>query len=86
MVRRLVADDEFIEVFVDTPLEECIKRDPKGLYSRARAGRIKNFTGIDSPYEAPTQAEIHLNTVGRKPEELAKAVINCLYQRGILSQ
>lgn len=53
---------EFIEVFVDCPLEEAEKRDPKGLYKKARAGEIKNFTGIDDPYEAPTHAEIHLRT------------------------
>ena len=53
MVRELVGGEEFIEVFVDTPIEECMRRDPKGLYARAKAGQIKNFTGIDSPYEAP---------------------------------
>jgi bifunctional enzyme CysN/CysC len=60
MVRELVADDEFVEVFVDVPLEECIKRDPKGLYAAAMAGKIKNFTGIDSPYERPENPTIHL--------------------------
>ncbi len=53
MVRALVGDGEFIEVFVDTPIEECERRDSKGLYSKARAGKIKNFTGIDAPYEVP---------------------------------
>jgi bifunctional enzyme CysN/CysC len=58
--RGLFMDDEFVEVFVDTPLEECERRDPKGLYRKARAGEISNFTGIDSPYEAPEQPEVHL--------------------------
>jgi adenylylsulfate kinase len=59
-VRNLVQEDEFIEVFVDTPLEVCESRDPKGLYKKARDGEIKNFTGIDSPYEKPQNPEIHL--------------------------
>src|SRR6266478_10080132 len=58
MVRELVSAEEFVEVYVDTPLEECIRRDPKGLYARAMEGKIKNFTGIDSPYEVPENAEI----------------------------
>lgn len=53
MVRELVADGEFIEIFVDTPIEQCIARDPKGLYKRALAGEIKNFTGVDQAYEVP---------------------------------
>jgi adenylylsulfate kinase len=60
-VRNLVEENEFIEVFVDTPIEVCEKRDPKGLYQKAKKGEIKNFTGIDSPYEKPLQPEIHLN-------------------------
>jgi bifunctional enzyme CysN/CysC len=78
MVRALVGDGEFIEVFVDTPIEECVRRDPKGLYSRARAGKIKNFTGIDAPYEAPEHPEIRLDTVGRPPEQLADEIIELL--------
>ena len=69
MARELVGDGEFIEVFVDTPLEVCMQRDPKGLYEKARAGTIKNFTGIDRPYEAPEQAELTIKTdrsAGRK--------------------
>ena len=58
MARELVGQSEFIEVFVDTPLEICMQRDPKGLYEKARAGEIKNFTGISSPYEEPEHAEI----------------------------
>jgi bifunctional enzyme CysN/CysC len=78
MVRALVGDGEFIEVFVDTPIEECARRDPKGLYSKAKAGKIKNFTGIDAPYEAPEHPEIRLDTVGRPPELLADQIIALL--------
>ncbi len=84
MVRDLVAKDEFIEVFVDTPIEECVRRDPKGLYSKARSGKIKNFTGVDAPYEAPTNPEIHLITVGQQPELLAEQIIRDLSMRGIV--
>lgn len=59
-IRALFAPGEFLEIFVDTPLSECEQRDPKGLYKKARAGEIKHFTGIDDPYEAPVQPEIHL--------------------------
>jgi bifunctional enzyme CysN/CysC len=78
MVRELVADGEFIEIFVDTPIEECIERDPKGLYAKAMAGKIKNFTGIDSPYEPPEAPEIHLRTTGKTPEQLADMVLEAL--------
>ena len=74
MVRELMSKGEFIEVFVDTPLEQCIARDPKGLYKRALAGEIKNFTGVDSPYEAPEHAEIHLQTLDRSVEEMVEEV------------
>ncbi|MDY0365412.1 MAG: adenylyl-sulfate kinase [Arcobacteraceae bacterium] len=60
LVRDLLDDGEFIEIFVDTPLEVCEQRDPKGLYKKARDGKIKNFTGIDSPYEKPIKAEINI--------------------------
>ncbi|MHC8373117.1 adenylyl-sulfate kinase [Pseudomonas sp. MDT1-85] len=63
MARDVIGPDEFVEVFVDTSLEECERRDPKGLYSKARAGEIKNFTGIDSAYEKPTDPDISINTV-----------------------
>src|SRR5690606_29085008 len=62
MARRLMADGEFYEVFVDTPLAEAEKRDVKGLYKKARAGELKNFTGVDSPYEAPENPELHIDT------------------------
>jgi bifunctional enzyme CysN/CysC len=82
MVRRLVGDGEFIEVFVDTPLAACIERDPKGLYAKAKAGQLKNFTGIDAPYEAPIAAELHLRT--GPPEQLANEVIAILRQCGVV--
>jgi bifunctional enzyme CysN/CysC len=84
MVRGLVGDGEFIEIFVDAPLEDCIQRDPKGLYAKARAGKLKNFTGIDSPYEAPEAPEIHLRTQGQAPAQLAKTVLDELLQRKII--
>jgi bifunctional enzyme CysN/CysC len=86
MVRRLVADGEFIEVFVDTSIEECIQRDPKGLYAKAKSGMLKNFTGVDAPYEAPEDAEVHLRTEGRPPEELAAIVLDAMRRRGIISR
>ncbi len=84
-VRRLVAPDEFIEVFVDTPIEECMRRDPKGLYAKASAGKIKNFTGVDAPYEPPTRPELRLTTIGRRPEDLAGEVVALLEVRSIIS-
>ena len=84
MVRRLVADVEFIEVFVDTPLQDCMQRDPKGLYAKVKAGKIKNFTGVDAPYEAPDQPEIHLQTRDRSAEELADIVVSALCERKIV--
>jgi bifunctional enzyme CysN/CysC len=72
--RELLGSHEFIEVFVDTPLEECIRRDPKGLYKRAIAGGIRNFTGIESPYEPPANPELHLTTVGTDPAGLAALI------------
>ena len=75
MVRRMVGEGEFVEIFVDAPLEVCESRDPKGLYSRARAGEIKNFTGLDSPYEAPENPDIRLDTTNLSPEEAARMII-----------
>jgi len=75
MVRERFADDEFIEVFVDTPLEVCEERDVKGLYAKARAGLIPNFTGISAPYEVPEKAEMVLKTVEASAEELAEALV-----------
>jgi len=76
--RELFDEGEFVEVFVDTPLEECERRDPKGLYRKARAGDIRNFTGIDSPYESPERPEIHLHAAGRRAEQLADDVVGYL--------
>ena len=78
MARDLVEKDEFIEIFVNTTIEECEKRDPKGLYKKARAGKLKNFTGIDSIYEKPESPEIILNTQMKKAEELADEVLTFL--------
>jgi bifunctional enzyme CysN/CysC len=78
MVRRLVSDGEFVEVFVDTPIDECARRDPKGLYAKAKAGTIKNFTGFDAPYEPPTNPEVHLQTIGQQPEQLADRIVKKL--------
>jgi adenylylsulfate kinase len=83
-VRELVEEDEFIEVFIDTPLEVCESRDPKGLYKKARAGEIPDFTGISSPYEAPKNAEITVKTDTKDIETCADEIINYLKQKGYL--
>jgi bifunctional enzyme CysN/CysC len=84
MVRELLPKGDFIEIFVDTPLDECIARDPKGLYKRALAGEIKNFTGVDQPYESPENAEIRLETGRKDAERLAHDVIEELAKRKIV--
>lgn len=84
MVRELVEEGEFIEVFVDTPIEVCMQRDPKGLYKKAQAGEIKNFTGFDSPYEAPESPEIRVDTTTVSAEEAADQVIAKLKELGRL--
>ncbi|WFP75502.1 sulfate adenylyltransferase subunit CysN [Mesorhizobium sp. WSM4906] len=86
MARELMAEGEFVEVFVDTPFEECARRDPKGLYARALSGEIKNFTGVDSPYEAPENPEIHLKTLGKSPQEMAEALEHWLTERDIAEE
>ena len=78
MVREMVGEAEFIEIFVDTPLEVCEARDVKGLYKKARAGELKNFTGLDSPYEEPERSEIHVNTVDNTAEEAAELIVKIL--------
>jgi len=78
MVRGMLPEGEFIEVFIDTPLAEAEKRDVKGLYKKARAGQLKNFTGIDSPYEAPETPEIRIDTTAMTPEEAADLIIDRL--------
>jgi bifunctional enzyme CysN/CysC len=84
MVRELIGADEFIEVFVDAPIEQCIARDPKGLYRRALAGKIKNFTGVDQAYETPEHPELHLETDNNDAEALAARVIDDLVRRKII--
>ncbi len=84
MMRELLDEGEFIEIFVDTPLDECIARDPKGLYRRALAGEIKNFTGINAPYEAPKNPELHLETAKVSADLLARTVVDELTRRGIV--
>ncbi len=75
----------FIEVFVDTPIAECEKRDPKGLYAKARAGEIKGFTGVDDPYEPPDSPEVRLEAGRRKLEECVAELANALAQRGLIA-
>jgi bifunctional enzyme CysN/CysC len=84
MVREQLDTDEFIEIFVDTPLAQCIARDPKGLYKKALAGEIKNFTGVDQPYENPENPELHLRAGSKEADRLAGEVIEALEQRKIL--
>jgi bifunctional enzyme CysN/CysC len=84
MARELLGPGEFIEVFVDTPIDVCMERDPKGLYRKARDGEIKNFTGIDSPYEAPESAELTLQTVQKDPATLAEKVVDYLRSRELI--
>ncbi len=81
MVRDLIGAGDFVEVFVDAPVEECIRRDPKGLYARALRGEIANFTGIGSAYEPPEAPDLHLRTLGVGPEEAAEAVLALLRPR-----
>ena len=81
MARELVGGGEFIEVFVDTPLEDCMRRDPKGLYAKAQAGEIKNFTGIDSPYEAPEAPDIHVRGGEETPETAAARIVQWFLKR-----
>jgi adenylylsulfate kinase len=84
LVRNQLSDGEFFEVFIDTPLEVCEQRDPKGLYKKARSGEIKNFTGISSAYEAPEKADVHVQTDGKSVEQCAEFVVNALISAGIV--
>ncbi|MGC6521183.1 MAG: sulfate adenylyltransferase subunit CysN [Candidatus Micropelagos thuwalensis] len=84
LARNLMEEGEFIEIFVNTPLSVAETRDPKGLYKKARAGNLKNFTGIDSPYEAPENPEIEITTAEMSVEDAAERVINGLIERGII--
>ena len=83
MARALMAEGEFVEIHVDTPLDVAEQRDVKGLYKKARAGEIRNFTGIDSPYEPPLNPELRLDTVDRTPEEAAEEILKFLALRGV---
>ena len=76
MVKEMLADKEFVEIFVDVPLQECMRRDPKGLYAKANAGKIKNFTGIDSPYEAPEAPDILVAGLEESPERAAARIVD----------
>ena len=80
-VREILQPGEFIEIFVDTPLADAEARDPKGLYAKARAGEIKNFTGIDSPYEAPETPELRIDTTAMSAEEAAQQILDYLEGR-----
>lgn len=84
-VRCQLGDDEFYEVFVDTPLEVCEQRDPKGLYQKAREGKIKGFTGIDDPYESPERAELVLAGGEKSAENLAVEVVQFLQANGVVT-
>lgn len=84
IVRELFDPDEFLEVFVSAPLSVCEERDPKGLYKKARQGQIPNFTGVDSPYEAPEHPEVVLNTAESTPEQCADAVIGYIVKHGYI--
>jgi bifunctional enzyme CysN/CysC len=81
MARELVEQGEFIEIFVDTPIEICMQRDPKGLYQKAKSGAIKNFTGIDSPYEPPEAPELRIDTTTLSPDEAADLIVDMLLSR-----
>lgn len=84
-IRNLFPEDQFIEIFVDAPLEVCEARDVKGMYKKAKLGLIKNFTGIDDPYEPPDHPEIHLNTAENSPQECVDLVIDYLIKKGYLN-
>jgi len=86
LVRKLFPAGEFIEVFMDAPLETCESRDPKGLYQKARAGEIKHFTGIDSPYEAPTHPELRLDTSHMSVDDCVDALIAYLLEREMIAR
>ena len=78
MVRAMLPAGEFVEIFIDTALAEAERRDVKGLYKKARAGELKNFTGIDSPYEPPEQPEIRIDTSSVTPEDAAEEIVRAL--------
>ena len=79
MVRGMMAPGEFVEVFIDPPLAVAEERDVKGLYAKARSGQLKNFTGIDSPYEAPETPEIYINSTKRTVDEAAEKIVKYIF-------
>jgi adenylylsulfate kinase len=79
--KSIIGATDFVEVFVDTPLEECERRDVKGLYAKARAGEVKDFTGISAPFEAPVNADIILSTTGREPDDCAGDIFEYILPR-----
>lgn len=81
LVKDLVCDGEFIEIFIDTPFDICAKRDPKGLYKKALEGKIKNFTGLDSPYEKPENPEVHIYTQDESVDESVAKIIGLLKEK-----
>jgi bifunctional enzyme CysN/CysC len=81
LVRAMLPDGEFIEIFVHTPIEEAERRDVKGLYAKARAGELSNFTGIDSPYEEPENPDLRIDTLSMSVENAADAIIALLAER-----
>lgn len=85
MARNMLEQGEFIEVFIDTPIEICEQRDPKGLYKMARAGEIKDFTGIDSTYDIPTTPEIHVKTAEKSIEQCAMQIVSYLAANGYIN-
>ena len=82
--RGLLEDGEFVEVYIDTPLAICEQRDPKGLYKKARSGEIKHFTGIDSPYEAPTEPEVHFSYQDESSAQSAERLYQLLLEKGLI--
>lgn len=84
MAKRIVSEEEFIEIFVSCPIEECEKRDPKGLYSKARKGEIPDFTGIDSPYEEPISPDFTIYTNEQSVSEIVESILNLLEKRKLI--
>jgi len=86
MAAKLLAKDEFIEVYIDTPIAVCEQRDPKGLYKKARAGEIKDFTGIDSGYDVPQSPTVHVKTAKKSVKECAEQIVNYLVEQGFIAK
>jgi adenylyl-sulfate kinase len=83
-VKNILNRNEYVEIYLSTPIEECERRDPKGLYKKARAGGLPNFTGVNSPYEVPTQAHLEIDTSSKTPVEIAQDILAYLSSAGIL--